>query len=136
MECPRKPVFTPAFAFSAQLSCVPSRRLYMAQLMGLARWGARSGLVLGLAAGCSDRADCGPESAVVTRVIDGDTLELVGGERVRYLLVDTPESTNGHDECFGAEASEFNRSLVEGRRVALRYAEQCRDRYARLLAYV
>jgi micrococcal nuclease len=69
-------------------------------------------------------------------VIDGDTLELAGGERVRYLLVDTPEVTSGHAECFGVEALDENRSLVEGRRVALRYAEQCRDRYARLLAYV
>ena len=34
---------------------------------------------------------CGPRSAVVVRAIDGDTVELDSGERVRYLLVDTPE---------------------------------------------
>ena len=95
------------------------------------------GFVLGLVAlGCSERAECGPENGMVSRVIDGDTIELAGGERVRYLLVDTPETTNGHDDCFGVDARDFNRSLVEGRQVSLRYAEQCRDRYERLLAYV
>jgi micrococcal nuclease len=72
----------------------------------------------------------------VKRAIDGDTVELEGGERVRYLLVDAPEISNGKNACFGAEAREFNRSLVEGRVVDLAYGPRCRDRYDRLLAYV
>jgi micrococcal nuclease len=72
----------------------------------------------------------------VVEVVDGDTVVLEGGERVRYLLVDTPESTGGRRECFGAEASELNRSLVAGRLVGLEYGEACTDRYGRLLAYV
>jgi micrococcal nuclease len=89
------------------------------------------------AAACTTQAfECGPSEAVVRRVIDGDTVELATGERVRYLLVDTPESTGGAVECFGLEARDENRALVEGRRVSLRYDAVCRDRYDRLLAYV
>lgn len=79
---------------------------------------------------------CGPSEAVVTRVIDGDTVELGSGERVRYLLVNAPETTRAAPECFASEARAKNRSLVEGRRVSLRYDAECSDRYGRLLAYV
>lgn len=88
--------------------------------------------------GCLPEVDgdaCGPRRAVVRQVIDGDTIELESGERVRYLLVDTPESTT-QVECFGAEAAAFNRALVEGREVRLTYDAECRDHYGRLLAYV
>jgi len=91
-----------------------------------------------LLGGCfpeSEGSGCGPSRAVVERVIDGDTVELDSGERVRYLLVDTPESTT-QVECFGAEAAAFNRALVEGREVRLTYDAECADHYGRLLAYV
>ncbi len=97
-------------------------------------------VVLGLAlvtlCACGSESACGPSVGVVSRVVDGDTVVLQSGERVRYLLVDTPESTGGKHECFGAEARELNRSLVEGRIVRLHYGEACTDRYGRLLAYV
>jgi micrococcal nuclease len=85
---------------------------------------------------CGEPSGCGPARARVRRVLDGDTIELASGERVRYLLVDTPETTSGNNECYGPEAREFNRSLVENREVVLRYEDPCRDRYDRLLAYV
>ena len=78
---------------------------------------------------------CGPTRATVARVIDGDTVELSTGERVRYLLVDTPENTSSV-ECFGPEATTFNQQLVEGREVRLTYDVACTDRFDRLLAYV
>ena len=86
--------------------------------------------------GGSGSGRCGPAEAVVERVIDGDTVELDSGERVRYLLVDTPESTNGADDCFGAESAEQNRQLVEGKTIGLTYDEECSDDFGRLLAYV
>ena len=49
------------------------------------------------------------------RVIDGDTVVLADGERVRYIGMDTPE----RGEPFFDEATEYNRRLVEGRRVQL-----------------
>ena len=48
-----------------------------------------------LAAGCGGDSPCGATEATVTRVVDGDTIELDDGRKIRYLLVDTPESTGG-----------------------------------------
>ena len=82
--------------------------------------------------GLGDFDSCGPSEAVVKRVVDGDTVELQSGEKVRYIGVDTPEKgENGYDE-----ATDFNRTMVEGKEVHLEYDERCRDMYNRLLAYV
>ncbi|MBL8956952.1 MAG: thermonuclease family protein [Myxococcaceae bacterium] len=90
-----------------------------------------------LCAGCGTKSICGPTVARVDRAVDGDTVELAGGERVRYLLVDTPETTQGKNECYGAEAVAFNKSQVEGLDIGLTYDEaECRDRFGRLLAFV
>jgi len=70
--------------------------------------------------------------AVVASVVDGDTIVLDSGETVRYIGVDTPET----DECYGREATEINRQLVEGKAVILIGDVEERDRYGRLLFYV
>lgn len=88
-------------------------------------------------AACSAESDaslCGPGVGTVARVVDGDTIDLESGERVRYLLVNAPEVGSG--ECWAAEAMAFNAQLVEGRSVSLAYDGECTDRYDRLLAYV
>ena len=84
-----------------------------------------------------------PQQALVSRVIDGDTIELANGDLVRYIGVDTPEVRRRQGERwvedpepFGREATEANRRLVEGRLVRLEYDVQPRDRYNRWLAYV
>lgn len=87
-------------------------------------------------AGCSDAPACGVTSATVTRVIDGDTVELDSGDKIRYLLVNAPETTNGHDDCYGQNAAKFNSDLVLNKQVQLSYDVECTDRYDRLLAYV
>lgn len=96
------------------------------------------GMVLCAALGaCGDGgSDCGPTSGVVARVIDGDTVELESGETIRYLMVDTPESTGGATDCFGQNARQLNEDLVLGETVRLDYDVECTDRYDRLLAYV
>ena len=81
------------------------------------------------------QAVSGLEEALVVRVIDGDTVVIEGGERLRYIGMDTPESTTQH-ECFGDEATARNRDLVEGRVVALETDVSGRDRFGRLLRYV
>lgn len=78
---------------------------------------------------------CGPTQGTVARVVDGDTIELETGERIRYLMIDTPESTT-ETECFGPEAKQLNELLVGGKQVTLRYDVECTDVYDRLLAYV
>lgn len=88
----------------------------------------------GTDAGCEPHP-CGPTCATVARVVDGDTIELSTGERVRYLMIDTPESTT-ETECFGPEAKLLNETLVDGKDITLRYDQQCTDDFDRLLAYV
>lgn len=87
----------------------------------------------------------------VTRCIDGNTLQLSNGEKVRLIGVDTPEASNnaktrrdskrtGQDietiTKMGKEAAEFTRKLVEGKEIRLEYDVQKKDKYGRTLAYV
>ncbi len=76
--------------------------------------------------------------ATITRVIDGDTVELSTGQRVRYIGVDTPETVDPRKgvQCFGKEASAYNKSLVLGQKVRLSKDVSDMDRYHRLLRYV
>jgi len=68
----------------------------------------------------------------VLRVIDGDTLELASGERVRLIGVDAPELGRP-----GAnEATQFVRERTEGRTVWLEADGADRDRHGRLRRYV
>ncbi len=73
-----------------------------------------------------------------TRVVDGDTIVLNNGERVRLIGVDTPETKHPRKpvEYYGKEASAFTKRMVEGKEVRLEYDWQKRDKYDRLLAYV
>jgi micrococcal nuclease len=79
---------------------------------------------------------CGPRTAVVDHVVDGDTVVLTSGQRVRYLLIDTPEVTDGKNECWGTQATQHNAALVVNQTVTLTYDVECEDIYGRLLAYV
>jgi micrococcal nuclease len=87
-------------------------------------------------------ANAGPASAtaVVTRVVDGDTVEArIGGEveDVRLIGVDTPETVKPGTpvQCFGPQASHFSKRVLTGRRVRLVFGVERRDVYGRLLAY-
>jgi len=97
----------------------------------------KSLVLLALAsAACGEDSPCGASEAKVTRVVDGDTIELDDGRKVRYLLVDTPESTGGATDCYGTNAKDFNSDLVLNKTVELTYDVECTDRYGRTLAYV
>ena len=92
-------------------------------------------LLIPLLAAClpTEPTRTGPgETASVAFVIDGDTVELADGRRVRYIGIDTPE----RDQPYAADATALNRSLVEGQDVWLETDVQSTDRYGRLLAYV
>ena len=78
----------------------------------------------------------GPREEKVTRVIDGDTVELESGEKIRYLMVNAPETTNGHDDCYGSNAATFNSDLVLGKTVQLVTDVVPMDMFGRTLAYV
>ncbi len=79
----------------------------------------------------------------VSRVVDGDTIELSNRETVRYIGIDTPEIREKENaewvykpRPYAEEAKEFNQRLVEGKSVRLEFDVQKRDKYKRLLAYV
>lgn len=76
---------------------------------------------------------------VVTRVVDGDTavIKLATGasEKVRFIGINTPESTTQH-EPYGEEASAYTQRMLSGQTVYLETDAELRDRYGRLLAYI
>lgn len=74
----------------------------------------------------------------VARAIDGDTIELEDGRRVRYIGIDTPETVHPKKsvQCFGPQASERNHALVDGAIVRLVKDIEDTDRYGRLLRYI
>jgi len=76
-----------------------------------------------------------PDTVAVIKVIDGDTIVIEGGYRVRYIGIDTPE-IHPRLEAYGIEARQANRQMVEGKRVRLEKDVSETDRYDRLLRYV
>lgn len=105
-------------------------RTVLAQTVGLA-------MLVGMTAGCGPT---GPTEAVVTKIVDGDTLDVeIDGsvERIRLLNIDAPEVTEPDVECLGPEASELLMSLIPvGTEVALEYDVERTDPYDRTLAGV
>lgn len=95
-----------------------------------------------LSVGGSPTADrIADANALVTRVIDGDTVEARFGGRVldiRLIGIDTPESVAPGQpvECYALAASRFTGRELEGERVRLEFDVERLDRYGRTLAYV
>lgn len=94
------------------------------------------------ASGCSLENELQTTNAVVINAVDGDTIdvELENGktERVRLLLIDTPETKHPQlgVQPFGPEASEFTKETLEGKEVEMEFDVSERDRYGRVLAYI
>lgn len=72
-----------------------------------------------------------PKSAVVKKVIDGDTVELFNGTILRYVGITAPEE----GESFAEEATKLNQELVEGKDIKLEYDNYKSDKFGRVLAY-
>lgn len=74
----------------------------------------------------------------VERVVDGDTLALANGAKVRLIGVDTPETVkpNHPVEPWGPEATQFTEQFVAGGKVRLEFDRERKDHYGRHLAYV
>lgn len=91
----------------------------------------------------SSPSSAAQHDATVTRVVDGDTIEVKtadGAEKtVRLLNIDTPETVDPQEpvQCLGPEASAFlKEQLTEGTGVDLTYDVEEKDRYGRDLAVV
>lgn len=83
------------------------------------------------------------EFRTVARVVDGDTLVLDNGEKVRLVGVDTPETKDPRKpvQYFGQEATNFTKQMVEGKKVWVEFDQANahvghKDKYGRTLAYV
>ena len=72
------------------------------------------------------------ERFVVVKIIDGDTVELKGGDKLRLLAVDTPEK----GELFYDEACQLLAELTLEKEAVIQYASRRRDKYGRLLGYL
>ena len=87
-------------------------------------------------------APAGGVTVAVSRVLDGDTVEISpaidGVEEVRLIGVDTPETVDPTEgiEPYGPQASAFAKRELSGRRVGLEFDRERVDQYGRLLAYV
>ena len=75
---------------------------------------------------------------LITKVIDGDTVEIEGGARVRLIGIDTPETVDPRKpvQCFGVQASDYAKSLLTGVAVKLEKDVEDKDKYNRLLRYI
>ncbi len=74
-------------------------------------------------------------AATISRVVDGDTVQLSTGQKVRLIGVNTPESTTRH-ETYGKEASNYTTDKLEGKQVWLQKDVSETDRYGRLLRII
>ena len=90
-------------------------------------------------------------TAFVERAVDGDTLKLSDGRRVRLIGMDTPELHYSEKllrdskrtrkdikeiQSLGKRAAVFTKQLCEGKSVRLEFDVRKSDKYGRLLAYV
>jgi micrococcal nuclease len=86
-------------------------------------------------------ADSGPRApvrdtgvCVITRIVDGDTVDCAGTGRVRLIGIDTPERSQ---RPYGGMATDALRRLARvGDTVALELDVETHDRYDRVLAYL
>lgn len=68
----------------------------------------------------------------VSKVVDGDTIELSDGKQIRYIGIDAPEM----DEALYDKATDFNQSLINSAKVYLEKDIVEKDKYDRILGYI
>jgi len=74
----------------------------------------------------------------VAKVVDGDTIQLVNGEYLRYIGIDTPEEFDPRKpvQCYAKEAADRNKALVEGKDIIFYNDVSVHDKYGRWLGFV
>jgi micrococcal nuclease len=80
----------------------------------------------------------GVEKSQVRRVVDGDTVELTNGQKIRLLNINTPETVKANTPvmCYGEEASGFTKKLLTDKMVQLTQDKEANDQYGRGLRFV
>jgi endonuclease YncB( thermonuclease family) len=105
--------------------------------MRRSNWAILLAALLSLLTGCdpvqgTGDTDGNQDTVAVKHVVDGDTIELVDGRKIRYLGVNTPE----HGRPYYEEAKLFNANLVANKAVRLEFDLETIDQYGRALAHV
>lgn len=76
----------------------------------------------------------------VISIADGDTITITGGERVRFLNMDTPELSHPdqhiREECFGKAATLRLTQLIDNKDIVVVTDVKDKDKYKRLLRYI
>ncbi len=74
----------------------------------------------------------------VIKAVDGDTIQLINGDYVRYIGIDTPEEFDPRKpvQCWAREAAERNRQLVEGKEITFYNDVSVKDKYGRWLGFI
>jgi len=72
------------------------------------------------------------EKVIVTKIVDGDTIIIQGGETVRLLGIDTPE----RGEPYYSDAKDFLENRILFKEVSLESDIEDRDVYKRLLRWI
>src|SRR3989338_10535737 len=98
--------------------------LIIASLLGLVSLSSLTGYFI--------LRDSEGEKYAVTRVVDGDTIEVEELGTVRLLGINTPEQGT----YYSKEATDFLSRLIQGKDVKLEAIEEDEDQYGRLLRYV
>jgi micrococcal nuclease len=80
----------------------------------------------------------GVEFSKVSRVVDGDTVLLDDGRKVRMLNIDTPETVKENTPvmCYGKEASEYTKKILTGQSVSMISDKEKNDKYGRALRII
>jgi micrococcal nuclease len=70
--------------------------------------------------------------------VDGDTLELEDGRKVRLLNMDTPETVKENTPvmCYGYEASQFTKKMLQGKNIQMVADQEKTDKYGRHLRLI
>jgi micrococcal nuclease len=117
------------------LGSLPEIQLSLSNLFGLSK---STNYGTGGTGKKSTNSDKKIEKVTVNRVIDGDTVILSDGRTIRYLDIDTPETKKPNTPvmCFGPEAAEYNKLLVEGKQVVMVPDKEKTDQYGRELRFI
>lgn len=75
------------------------------------------------------------EKVSISRVVDGDTIVLTDGRKVRFVGVNTPESTT-RTETYGEEAKNYTKTKLDGKQVWIQKDVSETDRYGRQLRII
>lgn len=78
----------------------------------------------------------GDNEIKLIKCIDGDTAKFSKIDKTRFLLIDTPESTNKIEE-YGKVASKYTcNKLKKAKKITYEYDGAKKDKYGRILAYI